>query len=70
MNLGHGLARPRSIFMDPAQDKPHQPEKKTEAQTKEPQFSAADAEGRSLSEDRKQHGETVDGPDRDHGDEA
>lgn len=45
--------------MKPAQDKPHQPEKPTERQEKEPEFSPADAEGKALSTDRRQHGQTV-----------
>jgi hypothetical protein len=45
--------------MKPAQDKPHEPEKQPERQATEPQFSAQDAEGRELSKDRRQHGETV-----------
>lgn len=45
--------------MKPAQDKPHRPGKTVESEKKEPQFSQSDAEGKSLSTDRRQHGKTV-----------
>lgn len=58
-----GESSARFTGMKPAQDKPHEPSKRPEPETKEPQFSEHDAEGKALANDRRQHSSTVDQPD-------